>query len=115
VFERLDPVALLQVAGPVLIAFIGGVFATLQGRKKASADANTAIAANYERLVKTLQTERQELGALVDKQQVAIERQSQKIDELEDVIHGLNNHIFRLELAMRSAGVEIPARPNRSP
>lgn len=111
-WERIDLVALLQVAGPVLIAFIGGVFATLQGRKKASADASTAIAQNYERLVTTLQTERRELITHIDKQQVIIAQHMEKIDSLEDQVHRLGNHIARLELALEKAGVAIPARPN---
>ncbi|WP_407523688.1 hypothetical protein [Methylobacterium oryzisoli] len=111
--DKLDPVALLTAAGPILIAFVTGWFAWVAGKKKASTEAQVAITSGFEVLIRKLQEERTELTKIIDRQATALDRQADKIDGLEAEVRGLQRHIDRLEKAMRDANVDVPALPNR--
>ncbi len=111
-FSKIDPMAVLTAAGPILVALFGGWATYVIGKKKASSDAQAAVQQGFQMLVTQLQDERVKLTAVVDRQTGIIEKQDAKIVGLELGMRDLVRHVLRLETMIIKLGGEPPEMPN---
>jgi hypothetical protein len=109
---RIDLMALLTVAGPVLIALITGWFANKQASKKVGTDAVGIANQGFQILITELQKENVKLVERQERLLGKLDEATRKIGDMEDEVRAMGRHIDRLERALTAAGVDVPAKPN---
>lgn len=97
----MDYAPLITATTTILVAILGGVFALLQGRKKASADAQSSIASGFQLLVKNLQEERVELTKVIDKQATENVGLKAEVSALTKTVHSLERKVDELMRSWR--------------
>lgn len=110
---NIDPIALLTVAGPVLVALATGWFAFRKGQAELGQKAQDSMQDGFKVLIKELQSENVKLIDRLERQSVKMDEQTQRMGDMEDEMRQMSRHIARLEKALLTAGLDLPATPNR--